>query len=342
MPNHLAPEHFRPLMEKLVVDQHNRSYCHSMSISIRWQDDDTHARDDVANFQSVLRMLGFNPAREYVIPVASKTPGWDLRKELITMFDMVMSSVEGRAIVFIHYAGHGTERSNAFHLTDVASTKAINVNNHIINLVDESSDVPQNIDVVLLFDACYSPVATRNYTSATQIVEILLPVDDSSIVAFSAGETASLTGKLANEIIARKNQGARYVELSELIAFLREQSPVKKPSHRVLVGTNSLRFTIPENETATGYQPPGPATRTVFSLRLVKGLTKEQLGLFVEWVRTLPQEVGLKLDGVYETKSMVLVFCAPWTFWSKMKGYRFVSFISETLTPNLLFLSEGD
>ncbi|KAE8309408.1 hypothetical protein BDV41DRAFT_547798 [Aspergillus transmontanensis] len=115
-----------------------------------------------------------------------------------------------------------------------------------------------------------------------------------------------------------------------------------KPAHCILVGVNSLRLSIPGNtEGGPVCQPPRPATHAVFSFRLAKSLSINQLAAFRDWIWKLPREIGLTLDAVYETQSMTLIFQAPCAFWLKLNGYKFVQLICEAKSDNLLRNTPG-
>ncbi|KKK26496.1 hypothetical protein ARAM_001012 [Aspergillus rambellii] len=336
-PSSLAVGNFRQLMEKLV-DQHHRQFCHSLSLSISWEDDNTNASQDIANFQAILRIFGYTEADEYVIPSQAPTPGWEVSDKIWSLLRKAMAK-SGRTIILIHYAGHGVKWNDKLHFCNGAGNKRINVDREILGLVDSNSALPDSasVDVVFLFDSCYSYLATRNYTAGPRVVEVLAAVDESSQLAFAPGRHASFTGKVYAELIKRKQSGATNVELAELHACLRKTSPVKKPAHRLIVGVNSLRLLIPQNNQPTlTYEPAGPATYAVFSFRIADSLSTESIKNFSDWVGALPKDVGLALENVYNTQSMCLIFRAPWAFWCKVNGLDFVQFICETTSPNLL------
>ncbi|GMF77963.1 unnamed protein product [Aspergillus oryzae] len=334
---HLAIENFEPLMKKLV-DQHQRQFENALSISISWKDDNTNASRDIHNFQAILHLFGYPKAEEFVIPIDSKVPGWDVADKIRALILQAMA-MTGRTIIFIHYAGHGLNWNEDLHFCDASGRKHFNVESNILSLVNSASPITDahNIDVVLIFDSCYSYLVTRGFTGESRVVEILAAVDEKTRLAFSPGVRASFTGKLYAEIIRRKHLGAKDIELADLITHLRKESPLKKPSYRLLMGANSLRLTIPgDTEGGPTYQPLGPATHAIFSFRLAKSLSVNQLASFRDWIWQLPRENGLTLEGAYETQSMLLIFEAPYTFWLKLDGYNFVQLISEAESGNIL------
>lgn len=326
-----------PLLKKLV-DQHHRQFANALSLSISWQDDNTNASRDVSNFQAILRLFGYPTAEEYVIPDNACMPGWDIAVKIQGLIRQAMK-MTGRTIILIHYAGHGLNHNERLFFCDSTEKKKFNVDRNLLNFVDSESNLTDsdNIDIVFIFDCCYSYLATRGYRGENRVVEVLAAVDAESKLAFSAGVRASFTGKLYAEILRRKQLGAKDVELADLIMYLRKESPVKKPAYRILVGVNSLRLSIAgDNEQGPIYHPPGPALQAVFSFRLAETLTIGQLAAFCDWIWKLPREIGLSLELVFETQSMLMIFLAPFAFWLKLKDYRFVQFIGESDTGNLL------
>ncbi|KAB8257009.1 hypothetical protein BDV32DRAFT_140776 [Aspergillus pseudonomiae] len=320
----LALENFEPLMEKLV-DQHRRQ----MTIPI-------NACTDLANFQAILRLFDYPKAEEYVIPVDADASGWDVADRIRGLIRQAMI-MTGRTIILIHYGGHGLNWNDELHVCNSTGRKLFSVNRNMLDLVDSKSVVTDshNIDLVFIFDSCYSYLVTREYTGHDRVVEILAAVDEDSRLAFSPGLRAAFTGKLYTEILRREQSGAQDIELAELIAYLHRKSPVKKPAHRLLVGANSLRLSI-SGDTERIYAPPGPATYAMFSFRLVKSLFIDQIADFCDWILKLPREIGLKLEAAYETQSMTLIFRAPYAFWLKLNGYKFVQLICEAKSENLL------
>ena len=62
-------------MEK-AADQHTRSYTDAISMSIRWEGDDTNANMDTESFQNILKVFNFPKASELIIPQSDPTPGF--------------------------------------------------------------------------------------------------------------------------------------------------------------------------------------------------------------------------------------------------------------------------
>jgi hypothetical protein len=76
-----------------------------------------------------------------------KTPGWTLYERLRSLFGRAGES-GGRLIVFIHYAGRGTERANG---------RLVNFDNYIDLTVDVTHyGGVGNTDIVWILDCCYA------------------------------------------------------------------------------------------------------------------------------------------------------------------------------------------
>lgn len=78
-----------------------------------------------------------------------------------------------------------------------------------------------------------------------RVVEVLAATDGTTPTFFTPSTHASFTGKLANELAARKSHGDdNDAELAELTETLRSKSdsPRRKPVHGLRIGHNSIRF----------------------------------------------------------------------------------------------------
>ena len=333
----LDTDKFRAIMEK-VVDQHTRIYSKCLAKSFRWENDNTSAATDAHNFQSILHSLGFPKGEEFVISSNDTTPGWTVNDEFRAMMKDAMAE-DKRTIIFIHYAGHGAEVNDNLHFVDGRGKKTFCVNQIFFQEVSEQTYLESrtNVDVVFIFDSCYSYLAARSSMVTQRVVEVLAATDEITPRAFGPSGHSSFTGKLANELAVRKGRGDNDVELAELMECVRSKSPRVKPVHTLRIGYNSIRFKFPG--TSTHSHPPrvqSPSLQAVFAFHISKDLTKEQLSDFVSWIRRLPSNVGLELEGVYETNSMCLVMRAAYSVYSKLSGLPFITFICETKLPNLL------
>lgn len=211
---------------------------------------------------------------------------------------LVRQAVESneRVLLLIHYAGHGFETNGALLFTDSQGRKIAHWERDFVQCVD--LEELAKVDVLFILDSCYSYLGTRQYISTTRVVEVLAAVNGNTKFAFDAGNTASFTGKLLNELKARKRAGANSVDLAELISTIREKSPQKKRVHGLLVGNHSLRLAFPGHESEFTTIPPGPAMKVVFGFRLAKSYPREAAANFQKWLKVLPKNVGLSLEAV--------------------------------------------
>lgn len=89
-----------------ALDQRGRYYACYFTFAIRYEKDDTNAEKDMANFQTILKMLGLPVAMELVIPADDVTPRWALMawwaKPIATR-----NLNTGRALIIGHFVGHG-------------------------------------------------------------------------------------------------------------------------------------------------------------------------------------------------------------------------------------------
>ncbi|KOC14049.1 hypothetical protein AFLA70_24g004781 [Aspergillus flavus AF70] len=195
----------------------------------------------------------------------------------------------------------------------------------LLALVEGDSDVllpDSEIDIVFIFDSCFSHVATRNMVNTERIIEVLAATSPNSPLFNAAQGRASFTGKLRNEIMYRKGQGHKSVELAELIDTLITKSPQAIPSYKLLVGVHSLRLELPGGSVSTAVPPPviEPQYFVVFSVYVAQSLSASPLATLTEWIHSLPRNVGLALDNVYPTSSMLFIFRASRYIFLKLNG----------------------
>ncbi|KAE8337534.1 hypothetical protein BDV24DRAFT_154353 [Aspergillus arachidicola] len=175
----------------------------------------------------------------------------------------------GRGLFLLHYAGHGVERDGHLFFTS-QDGRRFNVG-LLLGLADGNGYMlspDSEIDIVFIFDSCFSHVATRNMVNAERIVEVLAATSPNSPLANAAQGRASFTGKLWNEIMHRKAQGHKSVELAELMDTLITKSPQVRPSYKLLIGVHSLRLELPGGSGSTVVPPPvvEPQYFAVFSI----------------------------------------------------------------------------
>ncbi|BAE65188.1 unnamed protein product [Aspergillus oryzae RIB40] len=162
----------------------------------------------------------------------------------------------GRDPFLLHYAGHGVERDGKPIFTSKNGRNLSAM--FLLALVEGDSDVllpDSEIDIVFIFDSCFSHVATRNMVNTERIVEVLAATSPNSALANAAQGRASFTGKLWNEIMYRKVQGHKSVELAVLMDTLITKSPQVILSYELLVGVHSLWLELPGGSVSTAVPP---------------------------------------------------------------------------------------
>ncbi|KAB8204490.1 hypothetical protein BDV34DRAFT_197232 [Aspergillus parasiticus] len=336
-PHGLSIPEFEGMLRQ-AVDQRSRAYSFVSSLSLCWENDQTNAKEDCEKFRDIVHLFGFPTPEQYVISIQDRTPGWTLHSKVSTMIQQGLDA-PGRALLLLHYAGHGVERDGKLFFTS-ENGRSFSVM-FLLALADGDCDLlspDSEIDIVFIFDSCFSHVATRNMVNAERIVEVLAATSPNSPLANAAQGRASFTGKLRNEILYRKGQGHKSVELAEIMDTLITKSPQVIPSYKLLVGVHSLRLELPGGSVSTVVPPSvvEPQYFAVFSVYVAQSLSASGLATLVEWIHSLPRNVGLELDNAYETSSMLFIFRASRYIFLKLNGVNNVTLLGYSWVPNLV------
>ena len=353
----LTKDQFKDLLMN-AVRQHGMSYRHSFAVHVRWECDNTAAKRDFENFQTFLKVFALSPAQELVIKDDDVIPGWTVLDTVKkTILAAKAASTSGRSLIIFHYAGHGIPGPDG--TLQLCTTPTMGRHSRYFNdraffsEIDRSSFLLRDdseVDVVLLFDCCYSFLATRAVNSSGRVVEVLAAVDAKSKTANIPGQRVSFTGKLATKVAWLRGRGKDHIDLAELVALLRvEDSPAKRPSHTLRVGLSSVRLRFPASTTSTPTASAptasapttavplrGPGLRAVFHLTVNKSFSSDQLKCFLKWLGALNPEVGLRLEGVYETSSMCVILSGSYPVFLKLQNAPSVTLICETQESNKL------
>ncbi|KAL2808429.1 hypothetical protein BJX63DRAFT_439395 [Aspergillus granulosus] len=324
---------------KAAVQQRSIRYTATSGLSLRWEDDDTLAINDTVQFQNILGLLNLPAAEEIIISRDDTTPGWTV----LDSFRQVLSrakNVSGRALIVVHYAGHGRVDSDGSLLfVERPGGREIDADRSLFSLVGNYGHSfirnIEHIDVLFILDCCYGFVAYRDAETCPRIVEIISATTENDPLAFSPPKV-TITKKLAAEITRRKRDGYQYIEIADVVATIREKhSPAKKPGHCLKLGATSICLPF------TGLVRINPAhirpsLRAVFSVHLTEDMTPNEINQLLNWVRTLPEFASITLDGVYHTGSTCLVLSSAWSVWSKVSGMRGFGLVTEATGPNAL------
>ncbi|KAJ9296428.1 hypothetical protein DTO271G3_5126 [Paecilomyces variotii] len=336
----LTETQFRDSLEK-AVDQHGKVYSRSFALHVRWEDDNTEAQRDCDNFRDFLAVFSFPAPVILTLEKKDQAPGWTLQEKATKMFQAALNySPQSRCICFIHYTGHGTvgPHNNLFFTSASGNNKTINANLLIEQFVAEGMfSYDALVDVVIVLDCCYSYsyLATKSTKPVIKrSVDILAAVDANA--AFIPGQRISFSAKLATKVAQLKGTGRESIDMAELIAILRAESPQRKPTHAMPLGVSSARLPFPGS--APGLRPSGPpALRAVFGIEVDRDFSDQELRNLMGWLRSLSPNVGLTLDGVYKTSSSTgFVFQGSYAVYSQLKGLPSVKLLYECSTPNLL------
>jgi hypothetical protein len=315
-----------------AVNNRSRTYDSSFALSIRWERDNTNATADTEHFQAILSTLNLDQAEVQILAEQDQTPGWTLNDKIRSLFRLA-ATAPGKSIVLIHYAGHGEVRGEQLVAVEAGTRRVINLQQIIDSVVvgDLQDFDIADTDSVFVLDCCYSHVATRALNPTTRVVEILSASDDNTPEALAPPRNA-LTGKLRGEIARRKRDGHHFVTLSEVMATIRGNSSVVKPTHHVKLGV-SVCFSF-TGVTRVHPNTIAPSLRVVFSVHIADNMTREQLDRFITWIESLPPGFAMDLDGVYPTNSTLLILQSGYGLFTNLAGYPGVTLISEVSSPN--------
>jgi hypothetical protein len=161
------------------------------------------------------------------------------------------------------------------------------------------------VDVVFVLDCCASFLATKGASVTSRIVEVVAAVDACHPRAFVPGQAVSFSAKLATKVAYLKGQGVSSIELAELIAALRIESPARKPTHMVRLGTSSVRLYFPASISSRSMGTP--KLQAVFQVHVADDFTQDELKDLIRWVHSLSPWVKLKLEGVFDTASTCFI-----------------------------------
>ncbi|WEW60804.1 hypothetical protein PRK78_006292 [Emydomyces testavorans] len=326
-----------------AISRRETKYSNFYALHFRWEDDNTDASRDGESFQDLVHLMGFPFPDVHVIPKGDPLPGFEVQHRVASLF-IKAGNAQGRSIVIIHYAGHGN--ANDLNELELCSQpgKRIAANGFLLNITTDmvmGLDVP--IDVIIIFDCCYSFLASRNGSTESRNVEILSAGDERDPVAFAAGTKNSLTSKLLIEIRSRAQRGDKLVEMADVMNALQQSSPVKKPSYTAKLGIGSI--TLPLNTMAPAVTiPPTPKNvqclLATFSVHVSKTFNKQELKDLVRWLEESPKgkSATLKLESVKATNSMLFIFESSRLCFLRICGLPGVSLICENTPEDFSWL----
>lgn len=333
-----------------AVAQRNSQYHQAISLTVRWEADDTQAWRDAIFFKKMIEKFQFPPPEELILPRGDRRPGLILQSKIADVFRRAKAT-NGRCVVLLHYAGHGQldDSDNLVLVESGSGGKTVDSGRYFHGLADNDAyllDDCSNVDVCYFLDCRYAHAAKRGPALAPRVVEIIAATDELGPFA-NQPPGRTFTAKVSGEVVFRERQGHQFVEIAELVQTLRanaetrrqqDTSPevAKKPTHHIRLGCRSI--CLPFN----GLRSIDPATippslRAVFSIHMAENMKDNEIADLLRWIQTLPPSVSLSLDGVYKTSSTLLIFESAYHVFSKLDGLPGVSLISEATGTNRLY-----
>jgi hypothetical protein len=327
----ISREDFQMALEAAVHRQ-KTTYDHYAAMHFRWGDDTTNAQQDAASFKEFAHYLGFPDPQEFVISASDVAPGFALFGHIGCLLEPALQC-EGRSLVIIHYAGHGHENDNGeLELCNEDRKKAINADRLIEELTDGchmSLDEP--IDIVIIFDCCYSFLSTRNANTESRKLEILAANDVRDPVAFGRDSANSFTSKLLVEIRNRVQRGYDSVELAGVIDALQLSSPVKGPTYSAKLGLGSITIPLPElpatSRLRRDISDETSGMQATFLIHVKHYFSDDELKDLVKWIES--SKSTLRLESVKATDSMFFIFVSSRLTFYRIAGLPGASLICE-------------
>ncbi|KAJ9324540.1 hypothetical protein DTO027B5_7349 [Paecilomyces variotii] len=279
-------------------------------------------------------ILGFPEPHELVIGSRQAQPGWLLTQELIEKLTMPAWKAQGRSVVVVHYAGHGAASAGGDELLLTNSSGKVMKASAVLQAF-QTYDDQVDVDILVIFDCCWSFLASRTMKPGARLVEIITAGDERDPIAFESTVKASLTSKLFIEIRQRAQMCHQYVEFTDVISELRRISPLKKPCHASLLGVGSIKLPLNPNSAAMSNSIMGLINQPVahlaatFSIHVSYTYDAQQLEQLSAWIANLEGDCTLKLEYVKETNSMLFIFEAPYTAFLRIQGLPGVTFLAE-------------
>jgi hypothetical protein len=294
---------------------------------------------DTTRFQALLSIFQFPTAQELIIQEDDRTPGWTVQSKFRDTLTAAIANRQGRALVIVHYAGHGlVDADGVFHLAEkITGNRKLDFRLFLLSWALPTQYIMEgvdNVDVLFILDCCFAHTVTRAPVVAPRIVEIIAATEDNTPRAYSPPAN-TFTSKLLSEISLRLRNGHKYVEFAEIIETLRSRAQARvKPCHALKMGMASICLPF------TGVCPVDPTTikpkvRAVFGVNIDQDISPEDLRRLTDWIRTVPENVSLSLEGVYSADSTYLILTAAYSVFSKLAGVGGYILIKEVRGPNM-------
>ncbi|KAM5432756.1 hypothetical protein MferCBS31731_007380 [Microsporum ferrugineum] len=314
---------------KLRISQRNTTYQHISAFSIRFEDDDTGAATDANNFKGLVATFGVRSVDECVIQPTDRTPGWTVNGRLGSHFTSGFASCSptapGRLLVVLFYTGHGANdsRHGLWFKANRKSKSSMRFDFLCESLLDLSQGASKPVDIVFIINCCSAGAATLREYPTTGTFEVLAAVSEDN-TAFSSSDSKithrTFTAKLAAAAAEARGK-AKSVDFAELLERSYKLSQVKYPLHKFLNGSVSVRLKFPTREedmpAPTSHQLPPALShgeyRVIFTCHVTEDPDSLAMTKLLEWIDSLDDTIGIKVDSVYEVDSTLLILVAPYS-----------------------------
>ncbi|KAL1884946.1 hypothetical protein Plec18167_001603 [Paecilomyces lecythidis] len=316
-----------------AIKKREMPYYNKYAFHFRWADDDTGAERDFQSFKSMMDTCGFPNPDEWVIPLNSPIPEWEIVTKLAKIIGKV-GDADGRSIIVIHYAGHGVPSSSSGELLFTNSRGKTIKAAAIIALLENSLPKDMPVDILLIFDCCGNFLA-RTLTPDSRLIEIITAGNKRDSIAFESTRNTSLTFELFMEVRSRARKSHLFVEVVDIVSEIRRTSPVKTPHHTSLLGIGSIRLPLGSNSAAMSnaimgrIYPPLARYAATFSIHTSHTYDAKELEQLSSWIVNPEGDCKLTLEYVKETSSTLFIFEAPYTAFLRIQGLPGVTLLAE-------------
>ncbi|KAF3479680.1 uncharacterized protein GIQ15_06656 [Arthroderma uncinatum] len=330
-------EQFKAALD-VCIKQRNNFHQVVTAFSVRYEDDDTGAISDAAQFKGFAQVFGLGKVEECVLSANDRMPGWTLMGRLMEHLKSATKDfsedTRGRLLVILHYAGHEDDDPIRGLLLKPASTSKPAFRFDIVADVIEQFSVASNIpvDVVMILDCCFAGAAALDpslrYPLSIGTFELLAAVSEDYTAPSSSDVIVTrrtLTAKLARAAAEARGQ-LESVDFAELLTRSHNLSHAKFPVHKLLSGSTSIRLRFPRHtESSPAFGPhlePAHEHNTykvIMSCHLPEEPGSTALADFFVWIESLDHTLGIRVDSMYKTQSTGLIISAPYSIFVTLK-----------------------
>ena len=243
----------------------------------------------------------------------------------------------GRTILIVHYAGHGTDNgTGGLVLSDRTGKKLARADLLFAPVERYELDDNAPLDVLFIFDCCFSFLATREMITGSRIVEVLAANNSRDPIAFGAKSVHSFTSKLYMEIRRRAHAGDKLIEIADIMDTLQQTAVDKRPSHTAKIGLGSIVLSlIPSSSTRPASSPAprsyGPGLLATFTIHSGEPSDLSEVQQVGKWAEGFPlsKNVSLHYEGANIVNSALFFFEARRLAFMRISGIPAVTLICE-------------